>query len=383
MIRFLMNLDRRTAGIWGVIVLAAFVAWLLYPKPSRQARKEGVTEIVFWNTMDPFYSEAIKPVVAEFEARNPQYRVLMGAATVKSEIGDPTRFLMSVAGGSPPDVLMFDRFAVVEWGSRGAFTDLTPYIERDRNLPGAIREENFYPAAWREPNYHGKNFAIANGIDTRALFYNEDLLLRAGLVWGASEPEVLAGKAKAGDARPPKTWEEVCLKRLHANGEVSADGQVKLVDLVRRPAVNEDKPKDARPDLQEAGVRAGDVVTLRSGMHVWRGRILSVQGPDRFQIDLARDQRPGLKGIPGEVTGRVEVKVIDQDSYTARLARFDASTGKLISLAMAPTMTDQNSVAGASSNSFFYMFSWLNGGALMNEDGDRCTMDSQANSTLR
>ena len=67
-----MNLDRRTAGIWGVIVLAAFVAWLLYPKPSRQARKEGVTEIVFWNTMDPFYSEAIKPVVAEFEARNPR-----------------------------------------------------------------------------------------------------------------------------------------------------------------------------------------------------------------------------------------------------------------------------------------------------------------------
>ena len=95
----------------------------------------------------------MKPVLEEFERHNPQYRVRLGTATVRQDIGDPTRFLLGVAGGMPPDLIFFDRFAIVEWASRGAFTDLTPYIERDRDKPDGIRKENFYPIAWDEPIY--------------------------------------------------------------------------------------------------------------------------------------------------------------------------------------------------------------------------------------
>jgi ABC-type sugar transport system permease subunit/ABC-type glycerol-3-phosphate transport system substrate-binding protein len=286
--------------------------------------------------------------------------------TARDETGDPTRFLLGVAGGVPPDLIYFDRFAIVEWASRGAFVDLKPLIERARRKPDAIRGEDIYPPAWREPIYEGKNFAIANSLDTRAMYYNADPLIRGGFVYKTGDHEVIQGKAAPGDARPPKTWEEISRKLLHAEGSASADGTVVVSDFVHMPAVNEDVPKGAKIDLAAEGIRAGDIAVLIKQSDVFRGRIAEVLGGDKFRIDLSREQRPGLKAIPVPFRTRCEVKVFAQDTYVGKLTRFDPATGRITAAAFIPFF----------GNSWLYMFAWLNGAEFMNADGTQCRLDS-------
>ena len=73
-----------------------------------------------------------------FESQNPQYNVQIGTASVRDMTADPSRFLLSVAGGDPPDVILFDRYAVAEWAARGAFKNLDPYLAKDATLPDGV-----------------------------------------------------------------------------------------------------------------------------------------------------------------------------------------------------------------------------------------------------
>ena len=86
-----------------------------------------------------------------------------------------------MAGGEPPDVIWFDRYAVAEWAARNAFEPLDPYIERDlkNGVPDAVNLDDFYEPCRNEPTYDGVTYGIATSVDNRALFYNKDLLQRA------------------------------------------------------------------------------------------------------------------------------------------------------------------------------------------------------------
>ncbi len=347
-----------------LVALALVAAWLLYPKPPRDVREEGVTEIVYWTNPGPT-ADATRPAIEEFVRRNPQYRVVMGTATVADTTGDPTRFLLSVAGEVPPDLILFDRFAIVEWASRGAFTDLKPFVERDRDRPDGVHEENFFPIAWSEAVFNGGIYAIPADADTRAMYYNHDALIRAGFVYGADDPDVIAGNARAGAPRPPKSWEEMLRKRLHAQGRAEANGTVTVEAFTRRPGVNGDVAPAAAPDLHAAGVRAGDVVALVAGQSVFRGRVAVIEDATRLRIDLAREQPPGTSALPGFAQGRVEVKIFDQESYIPRLTRFRQS-GELQDVAIVPFL----------GNSWLYMYAFSNAAQFMSEDGTEVTLDS-------
>ncbi len=136
-------------------------------------------------------------VVAEFERRNPGIKVVAGVTASRDMVSDPQRLLCAIAGGDPPDLVMFDRYAVAEWAARGAFLPLDEFIARDRDKPEGIRPEDFFEACWKEAQWKGHVYAIPSGTDNRALYYNKDLLIAAGLV------------DEGGEARPPRTWEEL------------------------------------------------------------------------------------------------------------------------------------------------------------------------------
>lgn len=77
-------------------------------------------------------------------------------------------------------------------------------LELSRELTSAsqgIDPESFYPACWLEAEYGQgdarRAYAIPNRTDVRALYYNTDLLERAGLVDGS------------GRAKPPGDWDEL------------------------------------------------------------------------------------------------------------------------------------------------------------------------------
>ncbi len=183
---------------WKVALLSALILtalWLLSPSRSEQAPEPGVVEISYMGG-GPISGE-LGDAVREFEelsrqahAKDPSkpiYRVVSGQSASRGQTEDPTRFLVGLAGGMPPDVIRFDRYAVTEWAARGAFADLTEFLKTDNEL----RAEDFYDSCWNEVVFKGGVFGIPEKVDNRALFFNKDLLARAGY------------------SAPPATWEEL------------------------------------------------------------------------------------------------------------------------------------------------------------------------------
>jgi len=173
-----------------IVVVGVVVTWALTPRPTAKL-PAGVTEISLW--VPGGARGLLRDAIDEFERKFPQYKIVTGNAALRDPVGDPQRFLCGVAGGVPPDVIFFDRFAVVEWAARGAFTPLEPFIEQDKRKLAAmkqklaalqragdkagaarlraeieefeslmIRPEDFYKPTWDEPQYGGHIYGIAN-----------------------------------------------------------------------------------------------------------------------------------------------------------------------------------------------------------------------------
>ncbi|MBN1902829.1 extracellular solute-binding protein, partial [Candidatus Sumerlaeota bacterium] len=192
-----------------LVFLGALLLYIMAPSRSPVLKEEGnVIEITYMSQGGPL-SGSLDDVVRAFERESyeahkkdpskPVYRVISSQSAAADLVSDPTRFVISVAGGMPPDVINFDRYAVAEWASRGAFHPLDEFIQSDLegNHPDAIVPDRFYKAAWDEACYRGKVYSIPTEVDNRGLIYNKDLFRRAGLVDEKGEPT------------PPRTWEEL------------------------------------------------------------------------------------------------------------------------------------------------------------------------------
>jgi multiple sugar transport system permease protein len=220
---------------WKVALLSALILtalWFLSPSRSAQAPQAGVQEISIMG-LGPV-SGPQGDAIRDFEEQSrdahkqdpskPIYHVVSGQEASRDTISDPTRFLVGVAGGMPPDVIRFDRYAVTEWAARGAFADITPFIERDRasGRPDAIVPENYFDSCWdevvfRNPITGQKGvYGVPEKVDNRTLFYNKDLLKRAGYV------------DEKGEARPPKTWDELAEMAVKLTERDSSGGIKRL-----------------------------------------------------------------------------------------------------------------------------------------------------------
>lgn len=244
--------------------------WWLAPERTIQTHEPGVVEITFMGPSGPIQG-ALEDAIREFERLSrerhevdpsyPIYKVVSGQNASRNQTEDPTRFLVSLAGGMPPDVIFFDRFAISEWAARGAFTKLDSYVEQDQKRwdawlaqrltdpntippwPGAleeapraegaprlsavtpIRREEFYPACWDEAVFRDPRtgeaglYGIPNNADNRVLLYNKDILIRHGFV------------DEHGEARPPRTWEEL-EKMAVAITERDEKGRIKTIGFI-------------------------------------------------------------------------------------------------------------------------------------------------------
>src|SRR5450755_163901 len=141
--------------LWKALLLVFALGLLLwFLSPTRAIHDEtGVVEISYLGDNGP-NSGAVDDAIRAFEnesrqrhtqdEKQPIYRVIRGQNASRDLTADPTRFLVSVAGGQPPDVILFDRYAVSEWAARGAFSKLDDFIVHDASSenPDAIRPEN-------------------------------------------------------------------------------------------------------------------------------------------------------------------------------------------------------------------------------------------------
>lgn len=164
-------------------------------------------ELQYWTS--PYELRAMAEIFEQYQRDNPGVKVVIGQSAARNLVDDPQRVICAIVGGDPPDIIVFDRYAVGEWAARGAFMPLNAevsgvagpggFVAEDARTgePDAIREENYYQPCWDEAIYQGKLYGIPIGTDDRALYYNKDMLVKKGFV------------DEKGEARPPRSWQEL------------------------------------------------------------------------------------------------------------------------------------------------------------------------------
>ncbi|HEY7088053.1 MAG TPA: extracellular solute-binding protein, partial [Tepidisphaeraceae bacterium] len=184
------------------ILSLILLGWWTY-RQTRTTEPDGRQPIVFWGSA--YFEQDIYNVVHAFERKNPEYRVILSSAAARNLTDDAQRLMCAVAGGVPPDVVWFDRFALGEWASRGAVLDFRPLLEAQApDDPARINLDDFYDWAIAECSFAPPGsqqtpglFGIPSNADVRVLYINGDALRQAGLVDEKNRPH------------PPRTWDEL------------------------------------------------------------------------------------------------------------------------------------------------------------------------------
>ena len=87
----------------------------------------ALQELVVWGS---WKDRGLKAALRQFETEHPGWTVV--TSTGASSGMDPQKLMCGIAGGSPPDMLVQDRFAVGEWAVRDAFIPLDAHIAQSQ-----------------------------------------------------------------------------------------------------------------------------------------------------------------------------------------------------------------------------------------------------------
>ena len=157
----------------GNVLLAGIVAGLLVISPLAAY---GATTIQFWNSFTLLQKICNNEIVEMFMKEHPDIKV--DNIYTPDAFGTQTsqKLLTAIAGGVPPDVAYFDRFATGSWAAEGALTDLSPYVKRDN-----VKASDYFDFAWQEANYLGKTYALPLDTDGRFFYWNKEHFREVGL----------------------------------------------------------------------------------------------------------------------------------------------------------------------------------------------------------
>ncbi len=149
--------------------------------PSTSTQK--ITQITYWQYWTGFEGKAIERLVDRFNATHSNLKVKL------LTVSEPRKkTLLSIIGGTPPDVISSIAAWVPELASRGAIIPLDEYCKENM-----INENIFMPVYWKMLNLYGHTWALPTTPTATALYWNKNLFKKAGL-----NPEI-----------PPKTLKEL------------------------------------------------------------------------------------------------------------------------------------------------------------------------------
>jgi multiple sugar transport system substrate-binding protein len=142
----------------------------------------GTVTVRWWDyLLEPVRQAGVRAMISAIEKAVPQVRIERRvmpfnelAAAIESGIGS----------GDLPDIAIVDNPTVGPLAAKGALADLT----------AKVREwgqgDSYFAGAWKSCQSDGKVVAIPNNVNCLALYYNKDMLSRAGV-------------------KPPATWSDL------------------------------------------------------------------------------------------------------------------------------------------------------------------------------
>jgi multiple sugar transport system substrate-binding protein len=190
--QFERSLDARGIAKAVFAALALVIVVLLAFRDDRDPRQQvppGRGEVVFWHFWGGKDRGVVEEIVDRFNAAQDEFFV---RAIAMPGNNLDLKFFLSVAGEDPPDVINQDDPIVADWAHRDS---LVPLDELATPRETAQLSEWLFPAAREIGGYQGRLYALCNGLDIRALYYNADVLDEF-------------------DLRPPRTIDELTAAAL-------------------------------------------------------------------------------------------------------------------------------------------------------------------------
>jgi multiple sugar transport system substrate-binding protein len=127
----------------------------------------------FWNGFTGGDGPFIRKMVEQFSSENKNIQVSMNIIAWESYYQKvPT----AVSSGNGPDVGIMH---CDQLGTNAARSVIIPLDDVAKTLD--LKESDFYPTAWQAGIYNGKRYGIPLDMHPLALYYNKDLLAKAGM----------------------------------------------------------------------------------------------------------------------------------------------------------------------------------------------------------
>ncbi|OIV35880.1 hypothetical protein BIV57_19380 [Mangrovactinospora gilvigrisea] len=149
----------------------------------------GKTKIVVWTQQaDPVGMAAQQKVINWIEKQMPNVTIELDRKPGVAA-GDNTQLITAVRGNVAPDLMLTDRFGVIQQAALGMLKSLTPYIKKDEAAGKGNVTKKYLPFAVGEGAWKGQNYALPYDTDDRALVYNKEVLQKAGVDISKLDPK--------------------------------------------------------------------------------------------------------------------------------------------------------------------------------------------------
>ncbi len=170
--------DENTAGLWAVVLILLLV---ISSACTWESRQDDILEIKFWAMGRE--GEIVPELLKEFEHDNPGVHVLVQQVpwTAAHE-----KLLTAFVGDALPDVAQMGNTWISEFASLDALAGMNEMA----NVSSIIEEQDYFPGIWATNRIGDVLCGLPWYVDTRLLFYRQDILRAAGV------------------GRPPSDWAE-------------------------------------------------------------------------------------------------------------------------------------------------------------------------------
>jgi multiple sugar transport system substrate-binding protein len=181
----------RIAAGFALLLLVALTAMAAWPvaAPLEPANRDA-EEVVFWHFWGGADRKVVEQVTERFNAGQTRYRVRPVAMPGNNL---DLKVFLAVTGGNPPDLINQDDPILGDWAARDALEPLDKFIAAEE-LQSLSRW--LFPAARRLGTVEGRLYGVCNGLDIRALYYNQSLLTELNEIPPATLEELDALSAR-------------------------------------------------------------------------------------------------------------------------------------------------------------------------------------------
>lgn len=160
--------------------------------------------IVWWDFLSGGDGVRMKAMLDEFNKEHAG-KVKIDATTLEWGVPFYTKVQTSAATGQGPDIMTYHESRMPLGVSEGVLSPLAP----DELAAAGIKASDFSPANWKAAQGpDGKQYGVPLDIHSIILYYNKDLLKKAGLLGDDGKPKGLDGAANF----------DAALAKLTANG---------------------------------------------------------------------------------------------------------------------------------------------------------------------